>query len=135
MILRQVATRCGHLGRRHVIYNPNLPTWAVAYQLGWILKNFNKGAAGGDPFWENAPKELVTDYLGLLDDARGYYTLFDYLETLVDDSLQNALHEQAMGRFARDSLKVEEIERRWKSIMKRRDEMSVKSVIDLSRHA
>jgi hypothetical protein len=109
----------------NVIYNPNLPTWAVAYQLGWILKNFNKGASGGDPFWENAPKELVTDYLGLLDDARGYYTLFDYLETLVDDSLQDSLHEQAMGRFARDPLKVEEMERRWKSIMRRRKAMSV----------
>ena len=53
----------------NVIYNPSLPSWAVAYQLGWILKNFNKGLTGGDPFWENAPKELVTDYLGLLDDA------------------------------------------------------------------
>ena len=109
----------------NVIYNPNLPTWAVAYQLGWILKNFNKGATGGDPFWENAPKELVTDYLGLLDDAKGYYTLFDYLETLVDDEQQNSLHERAMQRFAKNPTKVEEIERRWKSIMKRRDDMSV----------
>ena len=109
----------------NVIYNPNLPTWAVAYQLGWILKNFNKSASGGDPFWENAPKELVTDYLGLLDDAKGYYTLFDYLETLVDDTQQNSLHEQAMQRYAKDPPKVEEIERRWKSIMKRRDDMSV----------
>ena len=109
----------------NVIYNPNLPAWAVAYQLGWILRNFNRGAAGSDPFWENAPKELVTDYLGLLEDAQGYYTLFDYLETLVDDEHQNALHERAMRRFEKDSSKVEEIERRWKSIMKRRDDMSV----------
>ena len=109
----------------NVIYNPNLPTWAVAYQLGWILKNFNKGAAGGDPFWENAPKELVTDYLGLLDDALGYYTLFDYLETLVDDSRQDALNEQAMQRFADDARKVEEMERRWKTVQKRRNDMSV----------
>jgi hypothetical protein len=109
----------------NVIYNPNLPTWAVAYQLGWILKNFNKGASGGDPFWENAPKELVTDYLCLLDDAQGYYTLFDYLETLVDDSRQDQLHEMAMRRFSADPVKTQEIERRRRSIMKRRDDMSV----------
>ena len=109
----------------NVIYNPNLPTWAVAYQLGWIIKNFNKGSTGNDPFWENAPKELTTDFLGLLDDAKGYYTLFDYLETLVDDTLQDALNAQAMARYARNSEKVEEIERRWKSITKRREGMSV----------
>ncbi len=109
----------------NVIYNPNLPSWAVAYQLGWIIRNFNRGAAGADPFWENAPKELVTDYLGLLDDAKGYYTLFDYLETMVDDDLQNALHAMAMERHAGRRDKVEDIERRWRSIMKRRDHMSV----------
>jgi hypothetical protein len=109
----------------NVIYNPNLPTWAVAYQLGCIIKNFNKGFTGNDPFWENAPKELTTDFLGLLDDAKGYYTLFDYLETLVDDTFQDALNAQAMARHARNSEKVEEIERRWKSITKRRDGMSV----------
>ena len=109
----------------NVIYNPNLPTWAVAYQLGWILRNFNKGAAGNDPFWENAPKELTTDFLGLLDDAKGYYNLFDYLETLVDDTLQDTLHAQALARHSRDQHKVLEIERRWKSITKRRDGMSV----------
>ncbi|HZL16330.1 MAG TPA: TraM recognition domain-containing protein [Polyangia bacterium] len=109
----------------NVIYNPNLPTWAVAYQLGWILKNFNRGASGGDPFWENAPKELVTEYLGLLDDAEGYYTLFDYLETLIDDAKQNALHKKALARHADDPDKVEEILRRWKSIERRRNEMSV----------
>ena len=109
----------------NVIYNPNLPAWAVAYQLGWILRNFNKGAVGNDPFWENAPKELFTDYLGLLDDAQGYYTLFDYLETLVDDLRQNELHQEAMGRFADDPEKLGEIERRWKSITKRREGMSV----------
>lgn len=109
----------------NVIYNPNLPTWAVAYQLGWILKNFNKGATGGDPFWENAPKELVTEYLGLLDDAESYYTLFDYLETLIDDARQNALQEKALARHAGDRERVMEIERRWKAILRRRNEMSV----------
>jgi hypothetical protein len=109
----------------NVIYNPNLPTWAVAYQLGWILRNFNRGASGNDPFWENAPKELVTEYLGLLDDAEGYYTLFDYLETLIDDARQNALHARALRRFEHDPEKTTEIQRRWKAITKRRSQMSV----------
>ncbi len=109
----------------NVIYNPNLPTWAVAYQLGWILKNFNRGASGGDPFWENAPKELVTEYLGLLDDADGYYTLFDYLETLIDDSRQDELQRKALQRHAGDPFKTVEINRRWKAIARRRNEMSV----------
>ncbi len=60
----------------NVIYNPNLPTWAVGYQLGWIIRNFNKGSTSHDPFWEHVPRELVTEYLGLLDDAEGYYNLF-----------------------------------------------------------
>ena len=89
------------------------------------MKNFNKGLTGGDPFWENAPKELVTDYLGLLDDARGYYTLFDYLETLVDTGLQNALHQEALERHSQSPERLDEIRRRWKSVMKRRNEMSV----------
>jgi TraM recognition site of TraD and TraG len=109
----------------NVIYNPNLPTWAVAYQLGWIIKNFNKGTSGGDPFWENAPKELVTEYLGLLDDAEGYYTLFDYLETIVDNTKQDLLNDKALKRHKGDTEKCAEIERRWKAIMRRRDEMSV----------
>ena len=109
----------------NVIYNPNLPTWAVAYQLGWILKNFNKGAGGGDPFWENAPKELVTEYLGLLDDAEGYYTLFDYLETLIDRGRQDALHEKARKRHEGNPDRLAEIERRQKAILRRRKDMSV----------
>jgi hypothetical protein len=109
----------------NVIYNPNLPTWAVAYQLAWILKNFNKGQAGTDPFWENAPKELTTEYLGLLDDAEGYYTIFDYLEVLIDDGRQDYLNQKAQGRFADDPVKLTEIERRWKAIHRRRDQMGV----------
>lgn len=109
----------------NVIYNPNLPTWAVAYQLAWIIKNFNKGAASGDPFWDNAPKELTQDYLTLLYDAGGYYTLFDYLETLIDDTAQNNLNNIAMEKFSNDSKKIIEMERRWKAITKRRDGMSV----------
>lgn len=109
----------------NVIYNPNLPTWAVAYQLAWIIKNFNKGAASGDPFWDNAPKELTQDYLTLNYDALGYYTLFEYLETLIDDSLQDKLNNIAMNRYANDPKKVLEMERRWKAVTKRRDGMSV----------
>lgn len=107
------------------VYNPNLATWAVGYQLGWIIKNFNKGGTSGDPFWESAPKELVMDYLTLEDDAEGYYTLFSYLETLIDDSRQDELNDKAMARFANDPVKLLEMERRWKSIKKRRDGMSV----------
>lgn len=109
----------------NVIYNPNLPTWAVGYQFGWIIKNFNKGASSGDPFWDNAPKELTMDYLTLLYDAEGYYTIFDYLEALIDDSRQDTLNDRAMARFANDPIKVLEMERRWKGIQKRREGMSV----------
>jgi len=109
----------------NVIFNPNLPTWAVGYQLGWILRNFNKGSISTDPFWENAPRELVTEYLGLLDDAEGYYTLFDYLETLIDYGRQDELHGKALARFKGDRDKTEDIERRWKSIVRRRNEMGV----------
>lgn len=109
----------------NVIYNPNLPAWAVGYQLGWILKNFNKGQSGSDPFWENAPRELVTEYLGLLDDADGYYTLFDYLEVLIDNARQDALNAKAQRRFANNPDRLEQCKRRWKAIERRRNEMSV----------
>src|SRR5207244_825414 len=49
----------------------------------------------------------------------------DYLETLIDDSKQDVLHAKAMARFADDSDKVQEIERRWKAIKRRRDGMGV----------
>lgn len=109
----------------NVIYNPNLPAWAVAYQLGWIVKNFNKGQSGSDPFWENAPKELITEYLGLLDDADGYYTMFDFLEVLIDNDRQDALNAKAQRRFANDPVRLEQCQRRWKAIERRRTEMSV----------
>ena len=109
----------------NVIYNPNLATWAVGYQLGWIIRNFNKGATISDPFWETAPKELVMDYLALLDDANGYYTLFEYLEVLINDTLQDELQDRAMNRHAQDPARVLEMERRWRSIRKRRDGMSL----------
>lgn len=109
----------------NVIYNPNLAPWAVGYQLGWIIKNFNKGATISDPFWETAPKELVMDYLALLDDANGYYTLFEYLEVLISDDLQDRLQETAMNRWAHDPARVLEVERRWRSILKRREGMSL----------
>lgn len=109
----------------NIVYNPNIPTWAIGYQLGWILKNFNKGQAGSDPFWENAPRELVTEYLGLLDDAESYYTIFDYLAVLVDDEKQDELYEKARRRFADNRSRLGEIERRWKSIERRRGGMGV----------
>jgi hypothetical protein len=109
----------------NIVYNPNIPTWAIGYQLGWILRNFNKGAQGSDPFWENAPRELVTEYLGLLDDAESYYTLYDYLDILVDDDKQDELNERARARFANDPRRLLQVERRWKSIQRRRDGMGV----------
>jgi hypothetical protein len=109
----------------NVIYNPNIPTWAVGYQLGWILRNFNKGATSPDPFWELAPRELVIEYLGLLDDAEGYYTLRDYLEVLVDDGKQDDLQAKALARYADDPEGLPEVERRWKAIQRRRDNMGV----------
>jgi hypothetical protein len=109
----------------NVIYNPNLAPWAVGYQLGWIIKNFNRGATSVDPFWEAAPKELVMDYLALLDDATGYYTLFEYLEVLINDDLQDQLQEKALNRLAHDPERILEVERRWRSIQKRREGMSL----------
>jgi hypothetical protein len=109
----------------NVIYNPNLAPWAVGYQLGWIIKNFNRGATSVDPFWEAAPKELVMDYLALLDDSTGYYTLFEYLEVLINDSLQDQLQEKALNRQAHDPERLQEVERRWRSILKRREGMSL----------
>jgi tetratricopeptide (TPR) repeat protein len=108
----------------NLIYNPNLPTWAVAFQLGWMLKNFNKGQTGNDPFWENKPKELLMQYLSLLHDAEGYYTLFDYLDVAINETRQNELQEKALERYADDAAKVQELERRWRSIVDRRDNMS-----------
>jgi hypothetical protein len=109
----------------NVIYNPNLAPWAVGYQLGWIIKNFHRGAVSSDPFWETAPKELVMDFLALLDDANGYYTLFDYLETLICDDIQDRLQERALERWAQDPDRLQEVERRWRSIQRRRDGMSL----------
>jgi hypothetical protein len=109
----------------NVIYNPNLTPWAVGYQLGWIIRNFNRGTTIADPFWETAPKELVMDYLGLLDDATGYYTLFDYLEVLISDDLQDRLQAMALERLAQDPARIQEVERRWRSILKRREGMSL----------
>jgi hypothetical protein len=109
----------------NVIYNPNLAPWAVGYQLGWMIKNFNRGATIADPFWETAPKELVMDYLALLDDATSYYTLFEYLEVLISDDLQDQLQEKAMNRLAHDPARILEVERRWRSILKRREGMSL----------
>jgi hypothetical protein len=108
----------------NLIYNPNLPTWAVAFQLGWMLKNFNKGQVGNDPFWENKPKELLMQYLSLLHDAEGYYTLFDYLDVAINETRQNELQEKALERYADNASKVQELERRWRSIVDRRDNMS-----------
>jgi hypothetical protein len=109
----------------NIVYNPNIPTWAIGYQLGWILRNFNKGAQGSDPFWENAPRELVTEYLGLLDDAESYYTLYDYLDILVDDEKQDDLNEKAMRRHVGNPSRLDQISRRWKSIQRRRAGMGV----------
>jgi hypothetical protein len=109
----------------NVIYNPNLAPWAVGYQLGWIIRNFNRGATSVDPFWEAAPKELVMDYLALLNDATGYYTLFEYLEVLINDELQDQLQQQALERLAHDPERILEVTRRWRSIQKRRDGMSL----------
>jgi hypothetical protein len=109
----------------NVVYNPNLPTWAVGYQLGWIIRNFNKGQTASDPFWDNAPRELVTEYLGLLDDAESYYTLHDYLEVLIDDSKQDKLHATARIRHAADPERLDQIERRWRSIQRRRVGMGI----------
>ncbi len=105
----------------NVIYNPNLAPWVVGYQLGWIIRTFNKNMTSPDPFWEMAPKELVQDYLGLLHDANDYYTLFEYLEVLIDDVLQDTLHDRAMNRHSGDPLRLQEMERRWRGIQKRRD--------------
>ena len=115
----------GGFWKYNVIFNPNIPAWAAGYQLGTMLRSFNSGQTGSDPFWENKPKDLLTEYLGLLDDAMGYYTISDYLETLIDDDKQNDLQAIAMERYAHDSARLQEIEKRWKSIFKRREGMGL----------
>ncbi len=117
----------------NVIYNPNIPDWAVAYQMSWILKNVNKGLGGNDPFWEQKPREVLTDTLTLVGDASGYYTILEYLTALVDEDLQNVLHERGLQRLStlaarskgnhyRDLLM--DAENRWKRFTMRRKRMS-----------
>jgi hypothetical protein len=107
----------------NIIYNPNIPAWAVGYQLAAILRNLNKDKTGPDPFWEQKPKALLTEYLGLLDDADGYYTIYDYLAVLKSEPKQDRLQEQAISRFQDDPDRLTEIRRRWASITSRRKEM------------
>jgi hypothetical protein len=107
----------------NVIYNPTLPSWAVAYQLLIVLRNANKGETSADPFWENAPRELVTDFIGLLHDALSYYTIIDYLHVLIDDDLQNQLNAMAQERLKNDPIRLADARSRWLSITGRRDRM------------
>ena len=117
----------------NVIYNPNIPDWAVAYQMSWILKNVNKGLGGSDPFWEQKPREVLTDTLTLVGDASGYYTVLEYLTALVDIDLQDSLHEKGMHRLGvlaarhKESKYQDQLmdaENRWKRFKMRRERMS-----------
>jgi hypothetical protein len=105
------------------IFNPNLPTWATAYQLGWILKAFNKGRVGSDPFWDNAPKELLLQYLSLINAAEGYYTIADYLDTLSSDERQDELYEKAKYRLQHQPEKLAQLRRMWADVQRRRTGM------------
>jgi hypothetical protein len=108
----------------NVIYNPNLPAWSVGYQTATMLKNLNKGNTGSDPFWEQKPKELLMQYLGLLHDAESYYTIVDYLDVLINVDRQDELQERALQRYADNPAKIFELQRRWRSIVHRRDNMT-----------
>ena len=107
----------------NAIYEPGQPTWAVGYRLSKIIKRFNKGASGSDPFWETAPQELLMDYLTLIDDAEGYYSISTYLQVLISARYQDLYHQKAMERWKHDPKKLEEIDRRWKRIEGRRADM------------
>jgi TraM recognition site of TraD and TraG len=105
------------------IFNPAIPTWAVGFQLGQILRRVAKGQQGSDPFWENAPRELVMDFLVLLDWSQSYYTITDYLKVLISQSNQEEHYQQALARFQNDYAKLDELDRLWKRITSRNKEM------------
>ena len=107
----------------NAIYNPNKPTWASGYTLSRIIKRFNKGASGSDPFWETAPVELLMDYLTLIDDAEGYYSISTYLQVLISTADQDLYHQRALERWSSDPKRLLEINRRWKRIQGRRTDL------------
>lgn len=109
----------------NVIYNPNIPDWAVAYQLGWILKNVNKGAGGNDPFWEQAPRALLVDLLTMLGDAEGYYTILEYLNLLTDESLQDEMQAKSLITMQHNPDRLLDATNRGKRIQMRRERMGV----------
>lgn len=104
------------------IYNPAIPTWAVGYQLSQILRRVDKGRQGGDPFWEKAPRELLIDYLVLLDRSQGYYTITDYLKVLANRTYQEEHYEAARARWADSPKDAAELDVLWRRIKTRNDE-------------
>ena len=107
----------------NAIYNPGQPTWAVGYTLGKILDRFNKGAKGNDPFWTNAPKDLILEYLTLMNYATGYYSIGDFLRVLISEKEQESYYEMALDRLRHDEESLSELERCWNRIFQRNVEM------------
>lgn len=105
------------------VFNPAIPTWAVGFQLGQILRRVAKGQQGNDPFWENAPRELVMDFLVLLDWSQSYYTITNYLQVLISQVNQEEHYQRALERFRDDPGKLDELDRLWKRITTRNKEM------------
>lgn len=106
------------------IFNPNFEPWQNAYALGRIVRRFNKGAAAGDAFWNEAPKELLLDYITLLDDALGYYTISDFLTILSDQDARTMLQSRALERHGHDGVRSREIETRWVNMLNREERQS-----------
>jgi hypothetical protein len=105
------------------IYNPGLPTWTTANILQKLLKRFNKGRQGNDPFWETSAASLLKDYITLMEDAEGYYSINDYLKVLINQNLQDELHDKAVAKWEhRDDYRFKEIMDRMARIQNRRDE-------------
>gem|GEM_PF-1811258 len=105
----------------NVIYNPAIEAWSIGAVLAAILQRFNKGQQGSDPFWTQAPKEMIMDYLMLLSDANDYYSISDYLEVLIREDLQDLLQERSIEKWKHDPKKMIEIEKRGHRIHSKRD--------------
>ena len=106
----------------NAIYNPNQASWAVGFTLSRMLKRFSRGMGSADPFWELAPKELLMDYLTLMEDADDYYNISGYLKVLIDQKLQDQLTEEAKERWRHNPARVKEVEARAARIKNRRSE-------------
>jgi len=83
----------------NAIFNPGMKPHAVAFALGKLLHRFNKGQQGNDPFWIQAPKEILLDLITLMNDCQDYYGISDFLNLIIDTDQQKTDSEFALEKF------------------------------------